>query len=133
MILVHYMTLLNWNNNYSVNNEEFDKQHQILLFIINRLHDINVGRDAINSFKITIDELIFSSNFHFKSEQQYMKEIGYKDIDKHIAEHEYFKQRIIDFKDDDNSDDFELRHDLIVFLSEWILHHEIEQDKKINL
>ena len=127
------MSLLNWDNRYSINNEEFDNQHKELLKIINRLQDINVGRDAVNSFETSIDELIFYSNFHFKSEQQYMREIGYKGIDKHTVEHEYFKQRIIDFKYDVDNNDFEQRHDLIVFLGEWILHHEIEEDKKIAL
>jgi hemerythrin len=127
------MTLLNWDIRYSINNEEFDKQHKELFRIVNRLHDINVGNDIVNTYETTIAELASYADYHMKAEEQYMRDIGYKDIDKHIAEHEYFRQRIIDLKQGNIKDDLEQRHELIVFLGGWMLRHEIEEDKKIAL
>lgn len=127
------MPLLNWYNRYTVNNEEIDNQHKKLFDIFNRLHDICVGKDKINTIGSVIDELVSYADYHFNSEEQYMRDTHYKCLNKQIDEHNYFKQKTKDLLNKNDRYDLTQCHELIVFLSNWLLKHVVEEDKKIVL
>jgi hemerythrin len=76
------MTLFTWDKKYSVNNNKLDEHHKKLCHVLNRLYDDCLGRDKHYCIATIIEEMIFSTNYNFKAEEQYMKDIGYKDIDK---------------------------------------------------
>jgi hemerythrin-like metal-binding protein len=73
------------------------------------------------------------ADYHFRAEEHYMRDIEYKDIDKQIAEHNYFKEKALELGDKSKTTDYMLCHDIIVFLGNWLMHHVIEEDKKISL
>lgn len=72
-------------------------------------------------------------NYHFTAEERHMKNIGYKDIDKHIIEHRGFTQRILQLKQAADKDECETTKELIALLGDWLLHHIIEEDKKFAI
>jgi hemerythrin len=78
-------------------------------------------------------QLVSYSNDHFSAEEQHMRDIGYKDIDKQISEHRSFTQRALQLKRVVDKDDLELTKELIVFLGSWILKHVMEEDKKYSI
>jgi hemerythrin-like metal-binding protein len=127
------MPLFKWYDTYSVGNEEIDNQHKELFDILDRLYKSSYEADNINNVYITLDELVSYADYHFKAEQQYMKEIGYKDIEKQIIEHEYFIEKISRLKQADDMSASELTKETIVFLGRWLLKHVTEEDKKIAL
>jgi len=127
------MSLFIWYKTYSVNNEELDNHHKTLLDIINGLYDNCFGKDKPNCLEPIVAELISYSNYHFSAEEQYMRDIGYKDIDKHIFEHRAFTQRTLRLQNVVNKNEFELTKELIVFLGNWICHHIIQEDKKFSI
>jgi hemerythrin len=125
------MPLLKWYKKYSVNDEVIDKQHQILFSIFNRLH-ANFGSDENNLvFKPLVDDLVFYANYHFKLEEELMLEVGYQDIARHVQEHEFFSQKVLHLQSSDAPGTFGRTIELIAFLSDWLLHHVIEEDRKI--
>lgn len=124
------MPIFSWLNTYSVNNDEIDEHHQNFFSIVNKLHDVIVGRDTVNSFDDTMYELINYTDYHFRTEEQHMLKYDSAYSDYHMTQHRYFTQKIIDFKNL-NTNDYGARHELIVFLGEWILHHVVEEDKNI--
>ncbi|HLO14202.1 MAG TPA: bacteriohemerythrin [Anaerolineales bacterium] len=126
------MALFIWHNKYSVNNEELDKDHKALFDVFNKLHDSCIHKD--NSFTLSqiIDVLISYTNHHFATEEQYMRAIGYDNIDKHIAEHKIFKDRISQLQHRNNRDDIVVTKELIVYLGNWLLNHVIVEDKKYS-
>jgi hemerythrin len=125
------MPLLKWYKKYSVNDELIDKQHQILFSIFNRLH-ANLGSDEnYHVFSSLVDDLVFYADYHFKLEEELMLEVGYQDIARHIQEHEYFSRKILQLQQSDDPGTFGRTLELIGFLSEWLLHHVIEEDRKI--
>ena len=128
----HEMPLMYWYKRYSINNEEIDKQHKKLIDIFNRLYDICVGKDKTYTLGTVIDELVSYSDYHFKAEEQYMRSIDYREIDKQILEHKYFIQKVSELNYENIKGDIGNCHELILFLSKWILHHVIEEDKKIT-
>jgi len=127
------MLRLNWYNRYSINNVELDNHHKKLFSIFNRMYDICMENNDTVVLKLLVDELVYYSDYHFKAEEQYMREIGYRDIDKHIAEHKYFTEWVIDFKRNYITADLKICLDLIKFLGDWLRNHVIEEDKKIAL
>jgi len=127
------MGLFTWYKAYSVNNEELDDHHKILCDILNKLYDNCLLTDQPNCLAPIVDELVSYSNYHFSSEEQHMRNIGYKDIDKQIIDHNDFKQRILQLQQVVNKNDIELTKELVVFLGDWFLHHVIEEDKKFAL
>jgi len=127
------MSLFIWYKTYSVNNEELDNHHKALLGIINKLHDNCFGKDNANCLDPIVEELVSYSDYHFSAEEQHMRNIGYKDIERHVVEHKEFTQKIFRLQQVANKNDFELTKELIVFLGNWICHHIIEEDKKFSL
>ena len=127
------MALFTWYKTYSVNNEELDNHHKTLFDILNRLYDNCMVKDIAHCLDPIVEELVSYSKYHFTAEEQYMRSIGYKDIDKHSAEHGIFTQKVLRLQQVVNKDDFELTKELIVFLGNWLLHHVLEEDKKYSM
>lgn len=127
------MELFTWYKKYSVNNGELDKHHEKLFEIMNRLYSNCFNNKNVNDLGPIIEELESYSDYHFKAEEQHMRNIGYKDIDKHRAEHRAFTQRTLQLRHVVDKDDFELSKELIVFLGNWLLHHVMEEDKKYSI
>ena len=127
------MPLLNWYDRYSINNIQLDNHHKKLFALFNRLYDICLVDNRDSMFETALDEIVSYSDYHFKAEEQYMREIGYNDIEKQIVEHKYFKERAIDLQLNSKSIDYKLCHEIIIFLGNWLMNHVIEEDKKIAL
>ena len=107
------MELFNWYKKYSVNNEELDNHHQKLFNITSKLLENCMDTSYSNCLEPIIEELVSYSNYHFLAEEQYMRNTGYKDIDKHISEHRSYTQRILHLQQVVNKNDFELTKELI--------------------
>jgi len=127
------MDLFKWHNTYSVNNEELDTHHKRLFNILNKLYENSISTDLTNKLDPIVEELISYSNDHFSAEEQYMRNIKYKDIDKQILEHRSFTHRALQLKNVADKNDLVLTKELIVFLGNWILKHVMAEDKKYSI
>lgn len=127
------MELFTWYKKYSVNNEELDNHHKALFDMLNRLYENCLGKDRPHCLDPIIEELVSYSNYHFSAEEQYMRNLKYRDIDKHISEHKAFTQRALQLQQVVSKDDFELTKELIVFLGNWLLNHVMVEDKKFSV
>jgi hemerythrin len=124
------MKLFTWYKTYSVNNDELDNHHKTLFDILNRLYENCMENRNAHCLEPIVEELVAYSHYHFSAEEQYMKSLEYKDIDKHISEHRAFTDRALHLKQVADTDDYELTKELIVFLGNWLLHHVMGEDKK---
>jgi hemerythrin len=124
------MGLFKWYKKYSVNNNELDEHHKTLFDIFNRLYDNCLLHDKAHCIDPIIEELKSYSNYHFTAEEHHMGNIGYKEIDNHIAEHGDFTQRTLQLQQVADKDEPEATKELVAFLGNWLLHHVIEEDKK---
>lgn len=127
------MPLLSWDNNYSVNNKELDHHHKEMCNILNMLYEYCVQTEKVYSIVPVLQEMISLLTYHFSAEEQYMADIGYKDIVNHIHLHQAFLKRVMKLKQVENQDDCELTKDLIVLLGNWLRKHVIEEDKKYSI
>jgi hemerythrin len=127
------MPLFTWDKKYSVNNKELDEHHKKICHVLNSLYDDSLGRDKFLCIDTLIEEMIAYTNYHFSAEEQYMKDIGYKDIDKHIVEHKGFKQKILQLQQAADKDEYETTKELMVLLGDWLIRHIIKEDKKFAI
>ncbi len=127
------MPLLAWDDKYSVNNEELDRDHKALFEVVNKLYDSCFDLNNKISLGSIIEILISYTNHHFTTEEEYMRAKGYSKLDKHIAEHKIFRYRLLHLQSKENINDIELTKELIVYLGNWLLNHVIKEDKKYSV
>ncbi len=71
------MSLVQWENKYSVKIPEIDKQHQHLIELLNSLYDsMRIGESKKNLQHI-LQELITYTDMHFKTEEKYFEQYNY--------------------------------------------------------
>jgi hemerythrin len=124
------MPLFSWSDEYSVGNAEIDSQHKKLFDILNRLFDICVGKDEAGTVESVMDDLESYTDYHFTYEEQLMRDIGYKEIESHRAGHNFFTKEIMFAKRRQSQDKSSTDNKLIEFLSNWLIQHVTEEDKK---
>lgn len=124
------MELIAWDPIFSVNVELIDKQHQMLVQMINDLYDAMVTdkeNDAIGSL---IDRLHTYAAMHFAREEHFFDIFGYPESDVHIKEHKDFEKKIAAFEADFKAGKQKLSKDIIKFLSDWLVAHIKGSDKR---
>lgn len=124
------MPLFTWSDKYSIGNDVIDSQHKKLFDILNRLFDICVGKNEVDTVEAVMEELVSYTDYHFKFEEKYMRDAGYKDLDKHIVEHNYFTNEIKFTKRRQEQNKSNSDSKLIEFLSNWLIQHVTEEDRK---
>jgi hemerythrin-like metal-binding protein len=124
------MPLFTWSDKYSIGNDEIDNQHKKLFDILNKLFDICVGKNDVDTLEAALDDLVSYTDYHFKFEEQHMRDVDYKKIDKHIIEHDYFKNEIMFAKRRQAQNKSNTDNKLIEFLSNWLIQHVTEEDRK---
>lgn len=126
------MALVTWNDNLSVNVEEFDRQHKKLIALINELNDaMSVGKGKDVLAKI-VNDLIKYTVTHFKAEEKYFAKYRYPDTFNHRIEHLAFIRRVANFKNDIENGKLPLSVEVLSFLSDWLKKHIMGTDKKYS-
>ena len=70
------------------------------------------------------------TSYHFGSEERYMAECGYPDIEAHIRAHDYFRRKVDELWSDRLAHRKGLPTDILQFLYEWLTEHILSCDKK---
>ncbi len=127
------MPLFTWSDDYSVGNTEIDNQHKKLFDIINKLFDISIGKNTSDTVDAVMGDLVSYTNYHFKFEEEHMREIKYININRHMAEHDFFEKEIIFAKRRQVQDKSTTDNKLVEFLSSWLIQHVTEEDRKYGI
>ena len=122
------MPLFTWKKEYSVGVEELDLHHEKLFSIFNTLYENCMQPDNEHCHDPDIAELLAYSRYHFSAEEQYLRKIGYVEIEHHIVQHREFIRRVESLHLNSGNDP-EISMELIAFLGKWLLHHVLEEDK----
>lgn len=124
------MALVTWSDKYSMNIKEIDGQHQQLVKMINELHDAML---QAKSKEVTLDiiaKMAEYTQYHFSTEEKYMKQFGYPQYAAHKKEHEKFIEQVGNFKKDYENGKAGLSYELMNFLKDWLVNHIESSDKK---
>ena len=88
------MPIVNWSNEYSINVDEIDNQHQEMLGLVNNLHSSVESRTDKNILKKMLAELVVYTRMHFATEEQLMEQHDYPHHIEHKNEHRLLLQHL---------------------------------------
>ncbi len=124
------MATLKWTDQYSVNIQEIDSQHQRLINLVAALDDAmrqGKGRDVLDK---TMKELIHYTRSHFAAEERLMAANGYPDYEDHKSRHQKMTQKVLDLHDQCRQGRKTMAIDVMTFLQDWLHKHIMGTDKK---
>ena len=124
------MTLIHWDNSFSVNVAEIDRQHERLVAMINELNDAMLQGKAKEVLGPLINRLFHYAETHFKTEETYFQRFGYPDAESHKREHADFVAKVRDFKGQFDKNLLGLSVEMLIFLSDWWRRHIKVVDKQ---
>lgn len=125
------MTYLTWSNDLAVGNTFIDGDHQKLIDMVNRLHEVmqeGRGKDVLGK---VLNNLITYTKEHFRREEDLMQRIGYAGRAAHLHEHEKLLQQVMDLQEKFESGTATLSIQVLHFLRDWLINHIGKSDKAL--
>ena len=126
------MPILEWNEKYSVNIAQIDRQHQKLIGYVNELNDAmrsGKGRLVLES---VLNALIRYTQTHFATEEQLLETHCFPDYLNHRHEHQTMTQKVSALQEQYNTGNIATTIETMNFLREWLDRHILGTDKKYS-
>ncbi|HVN47704.1 MAG TPA: bacteriohemerythrin [Bacteroidota bacterium] len=126
------MSLILWDNTFSVHIKEIDEQHKKLVNLINSLYDAMKAGKGKEVLHHILDELIDYTKNHFSKEEKMMGQYGYPTAALHKMEHDKFTKKVLTMQNDLEKGNAVLSMDVLQFLKDWLLQHIQKTDKQYS-
>lgn len=126
------MSLIKWNDSFSVNIGKIDQEHKKLFDMINELTEAmkaGKGKDVLGGI---LDGLLSYTASHFQTEENYFQQVKYPGAAEHKKEHVAFVQKVTDFKKDFDAGRATVSVNILQFLSKWLQSHIKGTDQKYS-
>lgn len=123
-----------WSRNFETGHNEIDKQHKVLVGILNRLAWHFASSTSVVDCSHILDELIDYTEFHFDAEEAiWEKVLGDNDaVRDHHAGHQLFFDQIEMFRSS-GGPEHDLLAELFDYLTRWLAFHILEADRRMIL
>ncbi|MEJ2155357.1 MAG: bacteriohemerythrin [Desulfobacteraceae bacterium] len=124
------MEKIKWTPDLSVGVSEIDEQHQKLYSIIDEL--IKAQKDVLDkkAILVILTQLVDYSDYHFRTEDNYMIENNYPLFLSHRKEHLAYIKKMGTLIDDLENKRTTVTVDILEFLCEWWQNHISQSDMK---
>lgn len=136
------MRFVQWDDAYSINVTEVDRQHQQLFDLINELHEAMTDGRArhtvaavvheMQTMATTLKQLMDYTSYHFSTEETYMVEHAYPERDEHMAAHAHFIERVHAFKQDFDCGEALHPVEIVEVIRDWWQSHILVVDKRLG-
>ena len=126
------MPTIKWNQTYSVNVINFDKQHQKLFEIINEFYDNLVIQSNDQLILKLVSGMRNYVQIHFHSEEEMMKLHSYPEFESHKQQHDSFIKKVKELEDRLGQGVTVISYEITSFLKDWIKNHILNTDKKYS-
>lgn len=117
-----------WSEALSVGIEEIDGQHQMLVDMVNRMHQAIHERHGSDVVKGILNELADYTRIHFAVEESLMRILGYPGYEDHKAIHEELLEHVVELVGKVESGKTAIGFELMHFLKTWLTKHIMEED-----
>lgn len=123
-----------WSPIFKTDIEIIDNEHLKIVLEYEKLYSLmksGAGHDYYVKLLDFLDQYIAT---HFASEELFMKEFDYPELENHISKHRYFSERISQLKG--NLPQTVTNEALIkinLFIKEWLVQHILSEDQKMAL
>jgi hemerythrin-like metal-binding protein len=121
--------IIEWQPAYNLNISSIDKQHRMLVSIIQQLQEAmleaRVGEIVGPLFKAMNQY----TKFHFQYEEQLLEKHGYADLEPHRKQHAALVRELQQLEKKYGSGELSAGAPVMQFLRTWLLDHIGEHDK----
>ena len=122
--------LFPWVDTLSVGVPAIDRDHRVLVGLVNQLAAAEDRQDRINLEEV-LDELVSYTLYHFDREERLMVAAGYPDLERHARAHRELADRVLSVR----RRFFEVERDrlgdeILEFLVDWLRAHIMGEDRK---
>ena len=124
------MSLLAWNDSYSVGVKTIDQQHSGLFAIVNELHGAMMKGHAKSAVGPLLDKMVKYTVQHFAYEERMMEAAKYPGLGVHRKHHADLTRQVGEFMSRYKRGDGTLTIELLHFLSDWLTKHIQHEDKE---
>ena len=138
MTIVNDEKYIVWKDTFNTGYKRIDEQHEKFVGMLNRLYDINADKDLSNpkirqEFNSVLKDTIDYMVYHFRTEEDIMKAINYKNIAKHSSKHRDFSNKIFDEVKNYTANNYIDIVSLITYLRNWLFNHILIEDKRLYI
>lgn len=126
---------IEWQDDYSIGDEHLDEQHRRWIGFYNQLDEAmqkQDQKDLAATRTLLLEKMSDYVAYHFQYEEEYMRGIGYPEVDKHWRIHKNFRNEVYRLYRDHREGNIVLTSEIMSVLKNWIVSHILEQDKKIE-
>ena len=127
------MAFMEWDDSLSVKIPEFDQEHKKLIDMVNSLHSAMKERKSNQVMSSLIADLKNYTQEHFSQEEEFMKKHEFAEFAAHHNAHIKFIETVNGVEKDLNAGKLTVAMDLFNFLSNWLVGHIKEIDKKYSV
>jgi hemerythrin len=124
------MPLIDWSAPLSVGIAQFDRDHHVILDLINELFDAvqaGRGREALGD---TLNRLFDYTKTHMIAEENILETYGYPDLAAHRLEHEALARHILEIRQRYNAGaTTPMCMEVLTLMKKWLIEHIQGTDK----
>lgn len=126
---------IEWTASFDTGVPEIDEQHRILVHTLNDANARMQGNPDLGVVEEITQDLLSYALYHFETEEGLMQAYGYSDgsptdAEAHLQQHRSFSSKVVAVRDNLRAGIPISREDLIGFLSDWLVKHILNTDKK---
>ncbi len=127
------MKTLEWQSRYEIGIKEIDDQHKHLVDVINDLIIAKNENKLDEQIGKALKELVAYTQYHFKSEEEFMEKIKYPALPEHRAQHKVLVKQLVKILEDLKDGKIEAGEQLPDILQNWLIKHVFGHDRHIAL
>lgn len=120
-----YMAI-EWNESYSIGDEEIDEQHKYLFRLVNEFLEASDK----SQLTLTVIHLFKYTRKHFSYEEELMRKVGFDEYEAHVRMHEKLVNRLGQLGTDIVNDSLD-KAELERFVKDWAFGHIPKADARL--
>lgn len=123
------MALLDWDESLSIGVKEMDRQHQVLVEMLNELHSSMMAGNTHEILGALLHKLVEYAKFHFHAEEEFLSAEAFPALTAHHQLHEDMTKELQVFVDRYERGEEMIHLHLMSFLRDWLMHHILQEDR----
>lgn len=120
---------MEWNDTYCIDGGEIDREHRIIIDLINQIEEAETLQDVTENITSTLEAYVAE---HFLHEEEYMESVGYPGLIIHREMHRNFSNAAVQMIDELGSKGSVAQIELKTYLQNWLQAHILDEDMKIR-
>jgi hemerythrin len=125
------MPAITWNDKLVNNVAVIDDQHMKLVEMINAFYSALHEKKPQTALEQLLGGMVDYTQFHFSTEEDFMKKHEYPFAYKHISEHRDFVNKVADWQGKIAARQLVISFEVTTFLKTWLIDHISQSDKNL--